>query len=883
VGFFDALQGPHLAGHFLLGDQMSIQETAPDAGLHLSENESEEGESLHRYSEAKMYLSDRIRRLRGILESQGSKQRANACLELQTKLAQDRFLLAVVGQFKRGKSSLLNAIMGRALLPTGILPLTSAITIVRYGPREKMIVRYREHSFEQQQPLSRLSDYVTENGNPSNCKNVENVRIEYPSPFLRRGVEFVDTPGIGSIIEANTATTMSFLPQCDAAVFITGIDSPLTSAELEFLQETRKWAARIFFIVNKIDLVSCQEKEELLGFVQSKICESTGGTHVRLYPVSARRGLEAKLTGNEREYQDSGIKALVDDLSHFLSGERWTFFLSSIAGKALVPLEQELAELEIQLRSAALAEHERTAWNQSFRRGLESISSARRRILEDLASSAVQRLHQYWSSHMDSFLAEQEQQLRCRLAATCRGKPWQTWGSVADAFGQEANFSVKNALGLRAEHQEGGALRIFNKVYADFAGQLSANLAEMRDLAAALLGLELKLPSDSRPTDVQDLALDKPWHAMAWHPLKFRLNRVLRAVPVPAGSKRFEKLLVAQLHTWLDAIQRSFADAVRKSIDRALEEIAHSINEEAHLAESRFLSPYEGAPTKNDTAGKPPSARLASFMKELNALEHDFAKFATDQAEATVGVSLVDDLKLQQPKAESADSVKEENINLKLDPEARRCPVCCHMEKILFGFLSRWQYRLATEPAAQTAFAAEGGFCALHAWQLEAYSSPHGLSIGLPQLCERISQDLGARSRTREPADQTQPPFPSYSSSCRVCAALTKAETSFCDSLAALLATEDGRKTYARTEGACLRHLERLVNRVPRDVAALLLRHASRRFLETAEDMRSYSLKRDTVSGRPVNDNEAYAYLRALNNLAGSRMLQAPMKMDNDI
>lgn len=124
------------------------------------------------------------------------------------KLAEDHFTPTVLGQFKRGKSSLMNAVLGRHLLPVGVRPLTSAITVQKYGPSEKLVVHREGTLSPEEVPISCLGDYVTEKGNPGNEKRVSRARLELPLPFLRRGLEFVDTPGVGSSIEANSTLSV---------------------------------------------------------------------------------------------------------------------------------------------------------------------------------------------------------------------------------------------------------------------------------------------------------------------------------------------------------------------------------------------------------------------------------------------------------------------------------------------------------------------------------------------------------------------------------------------------------------------------------------------------------------------------------------------------
>lgn len=298
-------------------------------------------EKLRVYSQVKMNLAGQLRIVRDAFTPLGLGDADAQCGELVVKLAEDHFTLAVLGQFKRGKSSLMNAIIGRELLPTGVLPLTSAITTLRYGPEERLIISQEGSSFTKEVPVDSLDDYVTEKGNPANQKKVKSASVELPVPFLRRGIEFVDTPGVGSAITANTAITYGFLPQCDAVVFVTGADTPMTSTELSFLTEIREYVDKIFFVVNKTDLLTENEREEILQFVAGTIKSQIGCETVKLFPVSARLGLNARINGDTALYEQSGLKALEEALASFLSEEKSAVFLASVANKALRILDHE--------------------------------------------------------------------------------------------------------------------------------------------------------------------------------------------------------------------------------------------------------------------------------------------------------------------------------------------------------------------------------------------------------------------------------------------------------------------------------------------------------------------------------------------------------------
>lgn len=192
----------------------------------LSEPGNDEVSSLRRYTLTKQEVAAAVRAAKQLFQAHGLLEATERCQALVVQLAEDRFNLAVVGQFKRGKSTLMNAVIGRNLLPTGFLPLTSAITTLCYGSAERVLLRRQGWTWEQEVPLAQLADFITEHGSPGNEKRLIEARVELPLPFLRRGLHFIDTPGIGSARHENTATTYAFLPQMDAVIFVTSVEVP---------------------------------------------------------------------------------------------------------------------------------------------------------------------------------------------------------------------------------------------------------------------------------------------------------------------------------------------------------------------------------------------------------------------------------------------------------------------------------------------------------------------------------------------------------------------------------------------------------------------------------------------------------------------------------
>ena len=129
----------------------------------------------------------------------------------------------------------------------------------------------------------------------------------------------MDTPGLGSVVSENTATTLNFLPEADAIVFITSCDALLTQAELIYLRECRAQVRSLFVVVNKIDLAGAAEQKEILAFVEAKVREELNSPSQHVFAVSARNALEAKLSADGERLAQSGLPNLEDELIQYLT------------------------------------------------------------------------------------------------------------------------------------------------------------------------------------------------------------------------------------------------------------------------------------------------------------------------------------------------------------------------------------------------------------------------------------------------------------------------------------------------------------------------------------------------------------------------------------
>lgn len=261
-----------------------------------------------------------------------------ACEHLRQKLSDATFNLVVAGQFKRGKSSVINALLADALLPVGVIPLTSIVTVVRFGDARAARAELQDGR-EQAIPVDALEAYVTERGNPNNAQRIRQVLVDHPSPWLANGVRLVDTPGIGSVYEHNTDVARQYLPQADAVLFIASVDQPLGRAELDFLVSIRQYADKIFCLLNKTDHLRAEDLRESVAFATDQI-HSTLGASTPLFPISATLALEGKLEGNESALARSGFPQFERTLQRFMTDEKNDVWLRSVGRNLLRILSQ---------------------------------------------------------------------------------------------------------------------------------------------------------------------------------------------------------------------------------------------------------------------------------------------------------------------------------------------------------------------------------------------------------------------------------------------------------------------------------------------------------------------------------------------------------------
>lgn len=276
-------------------------------------------------------------------------QYAEGLRQLGQKLDNDTFRIQIVGTFKNGKSTFINALLGKDVLPTRALPCTAVINEIKYGETPKAILNFRNplpetllsdipeatlehmraHQMTNVPPMEivydRISDYVTIpiDGKPEEISLKSpylSVELFYPLDLLREGVEIIDSPGLNENDE-RTAVTLEYLDKADAIIFLLDATKACAKDEMETIQDilVPKGFDDIFFVVNRFDLIATTEQADIKQFVENKVQQYTTND---IFYLSALKAVEGKVEEDENKLNQSGFLPFETKLSEFLTRDK---------------------------------------------------------------------------------------------------------------------------------------------------------------------------------------------------------------------------------------------------------------------------------------------------------------------------------------------------------------------------------------------------------------------------------------------------------------------------------------------------------------------------------------------------------------------------------
>jgi GTP-binding protein EngB required for normal cell division len=250
--------------------------------------------------------------------------------------------VAVLGQFKAGKSSFLNSLLHQSVLPVGAIPVTTAVTRLQYGQKERVLVRhFNGHTTDI--PLNDIVKYTSEAENQGNSKNVAIVDIELPSMLQYPGLRLVDTPGLGSVYKYHQSASEDWLPSVGTALLAVSSDRPLSEHDLELIRELTSHTPNIILLLTKTDMLSPEQQKEVVAFFQQTLQRELHRTlPVYLYSTKS----------NTEEYR----KCIEEDILKTICSNRDEEFLRILRHKVHALAQSCLSYLRIALQSATQAD-----------------------------------------------------------------------------------------------------------------------------------------------------------------------------------------------------------------------------------------------------------------------------------------------------------------------------------------------------------------------------------------------------------------------------------------------------------------------------------------------------------------------------------------------
>jgi small GTP-binding protein len=399
----------------------------------------------------------------------------------RTRVAEDRFNLVVLGEFKRGKSTLINALLERDLLPVGVVPLTSVVTVIGAGDTDRLVVRYLDGR-EQEEPLGRLAEFVTEERNPGNRFGVELARIELDHVLLWAGLELIDTPGIGSIHQHNTDVARGFMPMVDAAVCVLDAGQPLSEGERGLLREAATRVPRLMMVINKIDHLDPDDRQVAVDFVRSALQELLGATEPELFAVSARN----------RE----GVAPLLDRLRGLAGGEREWLLLRSVAAVGRIVASETAQAARFESHAIELPLEELASRSRQFEDRIAELRTASTEAAELLQQGIAQAVDQLVNEPLMAYARQEAPRLRDALrhhADQLRGESPRELSGELERWIEQTIRAEFEQLVPRFERVIAGQLTESERRYA---GRIERILEQVQDIASDVFGAH---PRDALP------------------------------------------------------------------------------------------------------------------------------------------------------------------------------------------------------------------------------------------------------------------------------------------------------------------------------------------------------------------------------------------------
>lgn len=396
------------------------------------------GFDLSLYEERREFLINKLNKIAEIALGLGIKETAADIEKSISELKDDKFKVVVVGEFSRGKSTFINALVGKRVFPSSIKPTTTILNKISYSetPVYRLVLRNNtcktitEDEFMKivapKEPI--IGDEESECEYEKALKEISSIAfsdIGYPTELCKGGVEIVDTPGTNDLDTAREEITYKFIPESDVAIMLLSANQALAESEMHFLKDRILKAdiQKIYFVINFKDRISAEEQIKVIDYVRKHLEPVVDNP--KIFMVSAKGALNYRRALNNEVFkgeiptiESTGFLELEENISEFLANERGNIKLSKFIERGtristdlrknsiaislgtldigLEELEQKINKLRPEVeRVKAVCNNSISVLRSSLMNLRLGIEAELRRGLEEVAYSAVKVVDTY--------------------------------------------------------------------------------------------------------------------------------------------------------------------------------------------------------------------------------------------------------------------------------------------------------------------------------------------------------------------------------------------------------------------------------------------------------------------------------------------------------
>ncbi len=499
--------------------------------------------------------------------------------------------VAVFGQFKAGKSSFLNHITGSKLLPVGVTPVTNVVTILEYGEEEQIRVIFLDGK-ERVIGRDELPQFINEQLNTNNHRQVAKVVIRLPQLKEYRGLRFIDTPGVGSIFSHNTQAALDFTPDTGFAIVAINPGSPLSEGDLELIRELRTYTPHIYLLLTKTDLYEEKDLQTIEQFIRKTMEE-----HFHLiYPV-----YRYSVMRNDSHFRQVVLENIIRPMAerrNKLSDEILEYKTRSLARSCL-------SYLEASYRVAVSAEKEKKRLMdllEEQRHDMERRRKELKVIAQSYTAATRERLTEILLPHLE--------ELTHKLQEAFSGE-YLSWrgnlNTISRRFEQWLAKNLVREIDLLAENTRSEWERLITEPHKHFVLYLEEARRERNRRIRETLHTELK----DQPVELVLPEAERPDVSVYWA-FDTNIDLLWWLIPMPLFRRSFGRFFHKRIATETEKnLYREISlltETINKEIGKMQEDTLHHLRDDLVTAEKILL------------AGKDESGQLEEKINKIKRI-----------------------------------------------------------------------------------------------------------------------------------------------------------------------------------------------------------------------------------------------------------------------